>query len=550
MMKQGGQLYSVAAGVGLLFLGTFDHIIRVWDIVNPNYPELATLKGHTGSISALAVCEKTQRLFSGSWDNTIKIWDLSFRNSRLKYPEKACLSGHADVVSTLIFDSASGRLFSGSWDKTIRIWNVGHALAVASSSGGGGATNSKLNYAQSGCLRAHSGYVRSLAIHEGFLFSGSNDQTIRVWDISGPGDSLDGTDSLTTRMQPDDTPSISYSVINSSSSGKQDALVVFDGSVSLDMYLTGSLRNPDSLSATQPAADVVEVACLTGHTDSVLCLAANEGRLYSGSKDGSIRVWDILSIFKSTEGEQNPLQSLDSIRAGGRRKIHRACDDLSSSLAVGSSLISVSTATAAADEERLLLHGNSSHYTQQPTGTSSGFGWGDSGGRGGGIGGGGGVPEGALAWLPCAAPVTAIAASGARIYYTEAGLTSVRVRETPSAATSTFTAAAKSRAGDLNSTTAASNVSLMPAVAAFGEPVGGDYSAAGKVDQQAAVVITSNRSFNMSTLGEALARAGGLDCPEVDIWEEKEAVGGIFCLCCHDGHLYSIRDKTVYAHLL
>lgn len=37
--------------------------------------------------------------------------------------------------------------------------------------------------------------------------------------------------------------------------------------------------------------DVNSVGCLKGHTDRVTCLAFREGALYSGSWDGTIKVW-------------------------------------------------------------------------------------------------------------------------------------------------------------------------------------------------------------------------------------------------------------------
>ena len=57
---------------------------------------------------------------------------------------------------------SQGKLYSGSWDNTIRVWDAesGNHLRT---------------------LQGHTGYVYALAMSQGKLYSGSNDNTIRVW---------------------------------------------------------------------------------------------------------------------------------------------------------------------------------------------------------------------------------------------------------------------------------------------------------------------------------------------------------------------------------
>ncbi len=59
-----------------------------------------------------------------------------------------------------------GKIVSGSNDHTVRVWDIqGNQLAVC---------------------RGHSDQVRSVCVtKDGKIVSGSNDHTVRVWDIQG-----------------------------------------------------------------------------------------------------------------------------------------------------------------------------------------------------------------------------------------------------------------------------------------------------------------------------------------------------------------------------
>jgi len=83
-------------------------------------PQPTLISGHTAQICALAT--KDNLLFSGSRDHTIKVWDM---DSNFKLVEE--LKHHDNSVFTLI---VSGQLLvSGSNDKTIRVWSITrHAL--------------------------------------------------------------------------------------------------------------------------------------------------------------------------------------------------------------------------------------------------------------------------------------------------------------------------------------------------------------------------------------------------------------------------------------
>ena len=119
-----------------------------------------------------------------------------------KYTHIHTLVGHTEIVTCLTHDE--NKLYSGSYDNTIRVWNTDTHETIAT-------------------LRGHTDAVWCLTLHENKLYSGSWDKTIRIWN-------------------------------------------------------------------TETHA---EIATLTGHTASVSCLTHHENKLYSGSFDRTIRVWKI-----------------------------------------------------------------------------------------------------------------------------------------------------------------------------------------------------------------------------------------------------------------
>jgi F-box/WD-40 domain protein 7 len=71
------------------------------------------------------------------------------------------LEGHTNWVLALAVSGS--KLFSGSEDNTIRVWDL------------------EKNYAHVKTLKGHTRGVCALAVSGSKLFSGSEDKTIRVW---------------------------------------------------------------------------------------------------------------------------------------------------------------------------------------------------------------------------------------------------------------------------------------------------------------------------------------------------------------------------------
>lgn len=120
-------------------LGAQDHCIRVWRLPPPQQgPEagegqqqaagspqasaqpsqptlLCTLRGHTASVLALALCPDGSLLFSGSHDYTVRVWSTA---------DWSCvreLRGHGGGVRALAVSPDGSLVYSAAGDNTLRV---------------------------------------------------------------------------------------------------------------------------------------------------------------------------------------------------------------------------------------------------------------------------------------------------------------------------------------------------------------------------------------------------------------------------------------------
>jgi len=189
---------AITPGGALLASGSADKTIRLWHL--PGGKRAATLRGHGDTVTSLAITPDGALLASGSYDRTIRLWHLPGGEPA------ATLRGHEDTVTSLAVTPGGELLASGSWDNQIRLWHLpggepaatlrGHegwiySLAITPDgtllvSGGGGRTT-RLWHLPGGepaaTLRGHKDTVTSLAVTPGgaLLASGSLDKTIRLW---------------------------------------------------------------------------------------------------------------------------------------------------------------------------------------------------------------------------------------------------------------------------------------------------------------------------------------------------------------------------------
>jgi WD40 repeat protein len=150
--------YLTVLKKGLLASASNDYTIKIWDSVN-NYKCIHTLpEAHKGSINKM-VNLPNGYLVTASSDKFIKIWDNEYKLvSFISLPSKA--------YSVLVLPN--GYIVTG-WDSTIKVWQY----------------DSEYNNLTSiKTLNGHTHTITELFLFKDrYILSGSNDTTIRVWDI-------------------------------------------------------------------------------------------------------------------------------------------------------------------------------------------------------------------------------------------------------------------------------------------------------------------------------------------------------------------------------
>jgi len=128
---------------------------------------LCVIPAHTHPIRS--ICIGPHYAYTAGMDGLIKVWQfdtlLDVQGSKARPPVALQeITAHSAGVSCLcIVDNKV--MCSGGWDSTAKVWDLatGHTCRAT--------------------LKGHSEFVRAVAGDAGKLYTGSNDRTIRVWDL-------------------------------------------------------------------------------------------------------------------------------------------------------------------------------------------------------------------------------------------------------------------------------------------------------------------------------------------------------------------------------
>ncbi len=191
---------AISADGQTLASGSYDHTIKLWDIASGNC--ITTLLGHPSSILVVKFSSDGRILASGGYDQVIKLWDLE--------TQTCCqtLNSHGNRVWSLDFSPSGDYLATAGDDGTLKLWDwrtgdclqtfKGHSSQVLTVrfldanhllSCSGDNTIKYWQLSTGECLNTftgHENWVWSIQPHPDRvrLFSGSNDEMIKVWSLT------------------------------------------------------------------------------------------------------------------------------------------------------------------------------------------------------------------------------------------------------------------------------------------------------------------------------------------------------------------------------
>ncbi|KZT08671.1 WD40 repeat-like protein [Laetiporus sulphureus 93-53] len=253
----------------------------------------------------------------------IRMYSTTSLNARL-------LSGHSEIVLCLDRGAGGRVLASGSKDRSVRIW-----APVRRQGSHGGTSLPSLTVPEWGCValcQGHAESVGALAMSRkvadpsaqaelSFMFTGSQDRTIKMWDLSAVPLTCSGSEeehvvkckSLTTQKAHDKD-------INSLDVAPNDR-VLASGSQDRTAKVWEIVYIISGSGASRSARGELRLlGTCKGHKRGVWCVrfGRTERVLATGSGDKTVRLWslDDFACLKTFEGHTNSVLRVDFINAG------------------------------------------------------------------------------------------------------------------------------------------------------------------------------------------------------------------------------------------
>jgi WD40 repeat protein len=158
----------MAADGSLYATGGDDQTVRLWDATAAELR--ATLSGHTGPVTGVAIAADGSWLASASADGTARLWTVDTAKKLMgrRHVSGAhagpVLAGHTGPVTAIAIAVDGTWLATGGRDHVVRLWDASGA--------------------ERDILLGHDDEVLAVAIARdgGRLVSAGRDQTIRLWD--------------------------------------------------------------------------------------------------------------------------------------------------------------------------------------------------------------------------------------------------------------------------------------------------------------------------------------------------------------------------------
>ncbi|KAK8130406.1 WD40 repeat-like protein [Apiospora kogelbergensis] len=215
--------------------------------------------GHRLGVNGLAVDADNAILYSGGRDGIVCAWDLETPGAGASKPKTKFLSStqaHTHWINDIVLASNKTALVSASSDLTVKVWRPLSSEEPAHTIG------------------QHSDYVKCLATTNGvnWVASGGLDRKIKLWDLSGAGETLE---------------------IDTQGEEIQEKGSVYALSAGRNIIANGGPES--SVRLWDPRAGGKSVTKFVGHTDMVRSILVNEScdTIMTASSDQTIKVWSV-----------------------------------------------------------------------------------------------------------------------------------------------------------------------------------------------------------------------------------------------------------------
>ncbi|KAG6845360.1 hypothetical protein H0H87_010469 [Tephrocybe sp. NHM501043] len=258
--------------------------------------------------------ERDSHLALATNSSLIRVYDTRSFDARL-------LNGHTDVVLALDQGVTGSLLASGSKDRSARLWaTLKHKSQDPTADWGYGCV---------GVCEGHTESIGAIAIskkagNEGeldrpqFMFTGSQDRTIKMWDLEGVQIVCDDDKAEPFRCKSLCTHKAHDKDINALDVSPNDRLLV-SGSQDRTAKIF-SIEYMPGLAGNAPRGELKLIGTCKGHKRGVWSVrfSRTEKILATGSGDKTVKLWslDDFSCLKTFEGHTNSVLRVDFLNAG------------------------------------------------------------------------------------------------------------------------------------------------------------------------------------------------------------------------------------------
>ncbi|CAF1331514.1 unnamed protein product [Adineta steineri] len=257
----------------VLLSGSSDKTVKVWNLRETPYTNLATLHGHQDGVLSLTVKERTA--FTGSGDKSIFVWNLD------DYKKTTSFVAHTDPICSLT--QYDNHLYSSS-NKCLKVWDI--------------QTLKLLNETQTD---SRNGWLRILMQKDKCIYAGCR-RVIKVFDAV--------THQISFDFELPTNDSI-YSLAHSDT-------LLFAGAFSGTIYIWDTRANR-----------CLETTCQHDATVHGLCMQtadnSNKSNLISASSDQTIRVWAV-DTFDQIQYDDRHEAEVTALHANSRHIMSGAAD--------------------------------------------------------------------------------------------------------------------------------------------------------------------------------------------------------------------------------